>query len=144
MEKLRRVFRLAKILLSRPTYIKDYIASLNLAPTAVTLAVGLFTTVEDCDLFDTDFKGKNQFPIEDLGAFKAHKFDLLNITLESLELNILKNGVKIAFEETFLCSLNNYQVSIIQDHIKHNPKSVKHIFESFKENPQKNIMQYVL
>lgn len=108
------------------------------------LANILLKTIDDCQLFYQDYYKKNTNVIDDLLDYREYKISISDITLDNF-LEMYKNqGVKYAFEITFLQPIAPHEAMLIEEAILDGKVTLEFIYNSFQENINKNILKYVL
>jgi hypothetical protein len=104
----------------------------------------LFKTSEDCQLFYRKYYKTNVNVIDDLLDFREHKLETIEISLDQYFELCSNKGMKVAFEITFLHPIIEQEVVLIEKAINDGRVTLEYIYNSFKKNINKNIMQYVL
>lgn len=104
----------------------------------------LFKSVEDCNDFYIGYFGRNRHMIDDLLDYREYKLSIAKITLDKF-ITLCDNKVnREIFELTFLQKFYDEDISLIEKAISQGKISLHDIFNGFKNNPNKNILKYVL
>lgn len=121
--------------------VDTFIESLSLPH---NVARGVLQKEEDCKEFELFFYGKNRNAIDDLLDYKEHKVESATTTSESFVELCYEKGLKEAFEATFFQSFTSMDMTVVAGAIANSRISLSEIYEKFQNNPNKNIMRYVL
>lgn len=104
----------------------------------------LFVSWADCVEFMGKYHKRNALAIDDLLDYREHKISLSVLTEELFVNNCKEKGIKTAFEESFYQSFSEEDVSLIEKSLGNGKISLQSLFSQFKDNPNRNIMKYVL
>lgn len=125
-------------------YIDNFIESLGVSGDVKELAEVLFKEENDCNDFYIGYYGKNRYVIFDLLDYRKSKLPIHHMSVDSFVELCNNKGVKEAFENTFLQHFDNYIIELIDEMIGKELTSLEYIYNSFMENPNENILKYVL
>ena len=121
--------------------IGNFIESLGLSR---IMAEVLFETWEDCELYLRQYHNRNALNVDDLLDFREAKIANSTIGLDTFVLKCKNNDLRTSFEQTFYQSFKQTDIEMIEKAIGTGRTSLENIFENFKNNPNKNILKYVL
>lgn len=108
------------------------------------IAKVLLKTVDDCSFFFKNFYKKSKEIIDDLYNYRLHKIKEVDAVISDFILSCTQNGYKATFTKFFMQHFSTFDIDIIEKKIITLEITVTSLFEDFKSNPEKNIMQYVL
>lgn len=109
-----------------------------------TLANILLKTFDECQTFYRDYYKKNANVIDDLLDYREYKLSISDMTFDKY-LEMCRNlGVKVAFENTFLQPISMQEAALIEKAIFSGKVTLEHIYNSFRQNINVNVLKYVL
>lgn len=120
--------------------VKTFIKKLKLP----YLAYVVLNTVDECQMFFREYYKRNRYAIDDLLEYRVHKIKALNISLEKFLEMCDNNGIKNAFEATFLQPISQQQAEWIEKAIRNGEVTLEYVYNSFQENYNKNVLKYFL
>lgn len=129
-----------KTITANNSQVKTFIKSLKLP----YLAYAVLKTFDECQEFFRYYYMRNRYAIDDLMEYRIHKIKALNISLEEF-LDMCNNeGIKYAFETTFLQPISSQQAKRFEEEIRKGTITLEYIYNSFQENYNKNILKYLV
>ena len=125
-------------------YAESFIESLGMENYLGEFAKVLLKKKEDCDFFYIGYFGKNKRLVDDLLDYREFKLSIEDITFDLFSDMCDNEGIKSAFEKTFLQHISESSARLIEVTISAGGTSLEMIYDSFKNNPNENILKYVL
>lgn len=129
------------MVLTTSNQVATFIESLSL-PQAIAESVLL--NMEDCQVFYTEFYGRNHYLVDDILDYRTHKIMTADITYEKFNKMCNEEGMYETFKNTFFQTLTLSDFSIVTNAIDNGKTTLEKIFNSFKENPNQNILRDLL
>lgn len=120
-------------------YTKNFIASLQLPE----LSSILLRTKQCCDLFFTDYYGKNFYIIDDLLNYREFKLKSEKISLDDFIKMCYNKGIKEAFENSFFQLISSKDAEFINSLLLKKKISLKELYDVFENDINKNIIQHI-
>ncbi|GIN67038.1 hypothetical protein FKN04_12835 [Bacillus glycinifermentans] len=121
--------------------VEQFIHSLSLP---FVIAKGILRSDEDCHLFYNKFYMKNRNTVDDLLDFKEYKISKSNIELNEFLKICQEEGIHEIFEQTFFQVFSPPEIKLINSALSSGKVTLTQIYNSFKENPHKNVMKNIL
>lgn len=125
-------------------FVGNFIESLGFKDECKGLAKVLLTNEEECREFYIGYYGKNTYAINDLVDYREKKIAIADMSFDKFTSLCDNEGMKEAFEKTFLQSFNLHQIGFIEQLIDAGATSLKEIHSLFVKQPNENILKHVL
>lgn len=124
--------------------ITNFIDSLSLSSESKALAEVLLTTDGECNDFYIGFLGRNTYIIDDLLDYRESRLSVSDISLNKFVEMCDTGIIRDVFEQTFLQSVSNTEMNLINRAIFNGKISLKDIYCRFRKNVNESILKYVL
>jgi hypothetical protein len=124
--------------------VANFIESLGLTIEGVALANILLKNIEQCNVFFTEYLGRNLHRIDDIFDYREYRIETLSLDVDEF-ISSCANGIdRDLFENVFLQSFSDCEMKLLKDAIDSEKLSLSAMYNRFSSNPNENVMRYVL